>query len=99
MVKGTIGKAKAGAAMRRRLDRGARKAARKAKRQAGYWVTQDGGTKIRPCSIYAEFGRHNNGVEYDGSWYCYGCFRDARRWFGEGAERPVNPSEDYPYHE
>lgn len=81
MVKGTIGRAKASAAMRRRLDRGARKAARKAQRQAGYWVTHDGGEKLRPCSIYAEFGRHNNQQEYDGTWYCVGCFRDTRRWF------------------
>lgn len=37
MVKGTIGRAKAAAAMQRRLDRGAAKAARKAARLADPW--------------------------------------------------------------
>ncbi len=41
MVKGTIGRAKAAAAMQRRLDRGARKAARRAQRHAGYCGAAD----------------------------------------------------------
>jgi hypothetical protein len=91
MVKGSIGKAKAAAAFQRRLDRGAAKARRKVVRQSGYWITKDGGKELRPCTIYAEFGRHNNQDDYDRSRYCVGCFRDAPLWFGW--------SEDYPYYE
>jgi len=41
MVKGRVGRAKASAAMQRRLDRGARKAARRAQRHAGYCGAAD----------------------------------------------------------
>ena len=99
MVKGRVGRAKAAAAMQRRLDRGAAKAQRKMVRQSGYWIERNGEKKLRACAIYAEFGRHHVQQEYDGSWYCIGCLRDAHPWTGPASVMEINPTEDYPYYE
>jgi hypothetical protein len=99
MVKGRVGRAKAAAAMQRRLDRGARKARRKLVRQSGYWIERSGEKKLRPCAIYAEFGRHHVEQEYDGSWYCIGCFRDSHPWVGPASVMEINATDEYPYYE